>query len=412
MKKRRIIVLILVLAAAGAGGWYYLHEHQKPTDVIRVSGNIEVTDVALSFRLPGWVWSRPADEGMEVRPGDVVALLDETELRHQVEQNRAELGTAQAALAALQSGSRPEEIAQAQALLQKAQWVLDELLAGSRPEEITAARATVKAAQADADRTALDFARLTELHEKGITSKQEYDNARTAADAATAHLHETQSRLKLAEEGPRKEQIEQARAALQDAQQHAALVKAGPRIEDIQQGQARVEQLKQAMALTQVRLGFCTLRSPVGGIVLSKNTEAGEFVAAGTPIITIGDLKDIWLRAYVDEPDMTRVHLGQRVKVYTDSPDKPYEGYISFIAPQAEFTPKNVQTQKERVKLVFRVKIQIPNPDLKLKPGVPADADILFNEISPLAPKEILAPQKVPATQPTNSSSATSSSSQ
>jgi len=113
---------------------------------------------------------------------------------------------------------------------------------------------------------------------------------------------------------------------------------------------------------------------------LSKNVEAGEYVAAGTPIVTVGDLERPWLRAYINETDLGRIKVGQRVRVATDTyPGKIYEGHISFIASEAEFTPKNVQTQKERVKLVYRIKVDIPNPNMELKPGMPADADILLD---------------------------------
>jgi len=112
---------------------------------------------------------------------------------------------------------------------------------------------------------------------------------------------------------------------------------------------------------------------------LSKNVEPGEYVAPGTPVVTVGELEDPWLRAYINETDLGRVKLGQRVQVTTDSyPDKKYEGRISFIASQAEFTPKNVQTEKERVKLVYRIKVDLTNPNLELKPGMPADAEILL----------------------------------
>jgi HlyD family secretion protein len=131
--------------------------------------------------------------------------------------------------------------------------------------------------------------------------------------------------------------------------------------------------------VAETRLGYATLVSPLSGVVLSKNVEPGEYVAAGTPVITVGELVNPWLRAYINETDLGRVKVGQRVYVTTDTyPGKRYEGRISFIASQAEFTPKNVQTEKERVKLVYRVKVDIPNPHMELKPGMPADAEILL----------------------------------
>lgn len=117
--------------------------------------------------------------------------------------------------------------------------------------------------------------------------------------------------------------------------------------------------------------------SPLSGWVLSKNAEPGEYLAPGTPVVTVGNLNQVWLRAYISESDLGRVKVGQHVRVTADTfPGKVYKGKISFISPQAEFTPKNVQTEKERVKLVYRVKVDIPNPEMELKPGMPADAEI------------------------------------
>jgi HlyD family secretion protein len=154
-------------------------------------------------------------------------------------------------------------------------------------------------------------------------------------------------------------------------------VKIGPRQEDIDQGRARVAQAQAALQLVKTQLSYATVVSPLTGVVLSKNIEPGEYVAPGTAVVTVGDLVNVWLRAYIEETDLGRVKVGQRASVTTDTyPGKRYEGRVSFIASEAEFTPKNVQTQKERVKLVYRIKIDITNPKMELKPGMPADAVI------------------------------------
>ncbi|MGA2499027.1 MAG: efflux RND transporter periplasmic adaptor subunit, partial [Tepidisphaeraceae bacterium] len=178
---------------------------------------------------------------------------------------------------------------------------------------------------------------------------------------------------------PRQEQIAQARAALAELEQRRDLVKKGPRQETIDQARAKLGEAEGALAISRTRLSYTTLDSPVWGVVLSKNVESGEYVAAGTPIVTVANLKDVWLRAYINGPDLGRVKVGQKARLYTDShPGKPYDGRISFIASEAEFTPKSVQTDKERVKLVYRIKIDLDNPDMELKPGMPADADIVI----------------------------------
>ena len=379
-KKVRLIVIVLVVLVGAGVAWRLTSQRNRHTDRIRVSGNMEVSEVELSFRIPGWVAARVVDEGMAVNAGDEVARLDATELTHEVELRKHEVAAAQAFLAELEAGSRPEEIAEAQALAAQAQARLAELEAGSRPQEIAAAQAAVARAQADAANRQGDLNRLTQLHQSGSVTDQELDSAQTASAMAAARLQEAQEQLRLVEEGPRVEQIEQARAGLAQAQERLALVQKGPRQETIAQARARMEQAEQTLAIAQTRLAYATLQSPVSGLVLAENIEAGEFVTAGTPIVTVADLSRIWLRAYINEPDLGWVKVGQPVRVFTDTyPGKAYPGRITFIASAAEFTPKNVQTSQERVKLVYRVKITVDNPELELKPGMPADADILLN---------------------------------
>ncbi len=379
--KKKLILLIPVVIIAGVLTYRYVRQRlEYNPNIIRVSGNMEVTDVEMSFRIAGWVEKRLVSEGQSVQAGQDVAVLDDTELSQEVGLREREVAAAQAVLAELEAGSRAEEIAEAEAAVAQAQAKVDELEAGSRPQEIATVRAAVTRAQADTDYRKTDLARMEKLHGSGAATDQELDASRTAYAVAQARLREAQEQLTLVEEGPRIEQIEQAKAALVQAEQRLALVRKGPRQEAIDQARARLQQAQQALAISRTRLAYTSLHSPVTGLVLSENVEAGEFVAAGTPIVTVADLNNIWLRAYINETDLGRVKVGQAVRVTTDTyPDKVYEGHISFIASEAEFTPKNVQTQKERVKLVYRVKITVANPDMELKPGMPADAEILLN---------------------------------
>lgn len=290
---------------------------------IRVSGNIEVDDARLAFKVPGIIIERAVSEGGAVTEGQVVARLEDSEQVQQVDVQRAELAAAQAALADLE--------------------------AGSRPQEIESAKAAVASAAADTKRAELEFARQKELRDSHTISAREFEVAQAAFAVAQAHEAVAREQLTLIVEGPRKETINQARA--------------------------RVEQARAALALAQLQLGFTKLVSPLTGVVLSKNIEPGEFVAPGTAVITVADTSKVWLRAFVDETDLGKLHLGQAVDVRTDSfPGKTYHGTLAFIASEAEFTPKTVQTNKERVTLVFRVKINLENKDGELKPGMPADA--------------------------------------
>ena len=166
-------------------------------------------------------------------------------------------------------------------------------------------------------------------------------------------------------------------AALREAAERLRQVRAGARSEVRQQAHARLKGAEAVVSLARTRLEESTLITPMAGIVLSKNIEAGEQVAPGTPVVTIGQLEKIWIRGYVPEGDLPRIKLGQKARVTVDGlKGRVFEGRLEFIAQEAEFTPKNVQTEKERVRLVYRVKVMVPNPDMILKPGMPADAVI------------------------------------
>jgi HlyD family secretion protein len=418
------LALAAVLSAAGCASG-------RRAGRIPVSGEIEATSVQVSFKIAGVVRSRAAAEGEPVAAGQAVAELDDAELRHEVELRRADLRAVRAALADLEAGARPEEIAraeaaerqarsrvaeleagarkqeveQAEAAAKGAQARLDEALAGARPQEIAVAEATVKAAEAEAGRLQAEVRRLSALRDGGgAVTERDLDAARAALAAVEARLDEGRQRLAMVREGPRKEAIDQARALLDQARAALALVRAGPRKEQIEQAKeaqaqakaaldllaagarkdaleqarARADQADQALALAETRLGFARIVSPLAGTVLSCPVEAGEVVAPGTPVAVVGDLSRVWLRAYVEETDLGRVKTGQKVLVTIDTfPGKTYEGRVAFLSPEAEFTPRNVQTRKERVRLVYRVKVEIPNPDRELKPGMPAEGEIV-----------------------------------
>jgi HlyD family secretion protein len=289
---------------------------------LTLSGNLEVTDAQLSFKHPGRVAERLVSEGQRVTAGQLIARLDDAEQVQEVALRRAELAATQAFLA--------------------------ELEAGSRPQEIAAAEAVVRSAEAERERTRLDFARQQELLEKNAISTREFEAAQAQLQVAHARAAETAERAKL--------------------------IKAGPRPETILQARARTEQAAAALALAQTRLDQARLVSPLGGIVLSHHVEPGEYVSAGTPVVSVADTVHMWVRAYLNQTDLSRLRHGQKVTIRTDTlPNKTYEGLVGFIASEAEFTPKTVQTPKERVKLVFRVKVDVANPHDELKSGMPAD---------------------------------------
>lgn len=380
MNRTRAALLLgaAALAAAGAG-LYARSRAPAEADRLRVSGNVEVTDAEVSFKIPGRVAERRVTEGEAVTAGQVVAVLDSADLEGEAALRRAEVRAAEAAVAELVAGSRPQEVEGERAAVRRAQAGLDELVAGSRPQEVAAAAAEVEHARAEAERAAAEHERQRRLYDREVTSAREFEGAEAAARVARAALRSAQERLLLVQEGPRAEVIDQARAALAQARQSLALVVAGPRREAVDQARARLQQAREALALAETRLGYATVTAPLTGVVLSENVEAGEYVSPGTPVVTVGDLETVWLRAYIPETELGRVAVGQRVRVTADTyPGRAYEGRVTFVAPQAEFTPKNVQTREERVKLVYRIKVELPNPGQELKPGMPADAEILL----------------------------------
>jgi len=324
MKKKVILIAILLLAVA-AIAWFATRRTGDNGSTVAVSGTIEVTDVEVSFKVPGRVRERLVDEGELVKAGQIVARLDDDDLRLDVAQREQDREVLTANLRELENGFRKEDIARADA--------------------------AVGRVKADAERLKADFARQETLFQREVISRRDFDAAKAAYESSRAALREAVAQQELMHRGPRREQIDAARARL---------------------GQSR-----EALELARTRLGYTTLSSPMAGLVLAKHVEPGEQVAAGTPIISVGDMANTWMRAYIAETDLGRVKVGQKARVKSDTwPDRRYEGTVSFISPEAEFTPKSVQTEKERVKLVYRIKITIPNPTMELKPGMPVDAEI------------------------------------
>ncbi len=368
----------MVLAAAALAGCPdLLSKSVSPDTEVRLSGNFEVVDAEVSFKIPGRIDSRLVTEGDKVEVGQEVARLDSAEVLKEIDLRKADVELASAVVAEMEAGARPEEVKQSEAMVQAAQAQLDEVLAGARSQEVKAVGDELAAAKVEVSLLEKEKGRIQRLFDQKAVPEKQRDATATAYNAATQRLASLEERYGLIKEGARPEQIDRARAALKQAQERHAMVLAGPRAETLAQGRARLAQAQAALGLAQVHLESTILKSPIAGMVLSKNLEPGEFAAPGTPVVTVGDLAKIYLRAYIDEADLGRVKVGQAVQLTTDTyPGKVYPGKITFISSEAEFTPKSVQTAKERVKLVYRVKIAVENPSMELKPGMPADAVI------------------------------------
>lgn len=323
---KRIVVLLLLGAAAAAYYYYPRWNAQKlPDNTLKISGNIEAHESLVSFRVQGRIVELPVEEGQFVKQGDLLARLDNDDYRQQVTVDEATLN------------ARDSELALA--------------LAGSRAQEIKAAEASVADAQADLDLKKLDLQRNETLFTKDEVSAETRDIAVTNLKRAQATYERVKQTYDQMVEGTRHEQIDINRKSVQLARQN--------------------------VEMSRIRLSYTTLRALTSGVILVRQAELGEVMAPGTPVVTIADVDHLWLRGYISETDLGRVHLGQPAAVRTDTyPGKTYPGRVSFISSEAEFTPKTVETYKERVTLVYRIKVDVDNPNRELKPGMPADVQL------------------------------------
>ncbi|HSL40245.1 MAG TPA: efflux RND transporter periplasmic adaptor subunit [Desulforhopalus sp.] len=391
MKKRlRIVLLLLVAAGAGFGLFAFL-KNGEDAAIIRFSGNIEVTEAQMSFRIPGRLRERAVAEGDSVGKGQTLARLETADQVIALAQAEANLAYAESVLAELLAGSRVEEIDRAVARVSQARESLAELQHGSRSEDIERGRAELASAEA-AEQTAKvqlnqaknDFTRYSSLYRENSVSKNLFEIYQTALQTSEQRVKEAESRtraqreqLVLLQAGPRIEQIDRAAAALKQAEAEYALIKAGPRRETIDQARAKVRMAVEGVNLARQQLSYTELVAPMAGVILTAAAEVGEYLNPASPVVTIGQIDRPWLRAYIGEGDLGRIRLGQEVAVSTDSfPGKSYPGTVSYIASEAEFTPKTVQTFEERAKLMYRIKVSLANPHHELKPGMPADGRI------------------------------------
>jgi HlyD family secretion protein len=391
MKKRLPLVILPVVIIAGILTFFIFFKERTDPGTIRVSGNIEATDVELGFKIAGRLEECLVNEGDSVSKGTVMARLENMDQKIAMALAETTVDRAKSVLAELVAGSRPEEIDLSQARVLQARQALLELTRGSRAQEIEAATSDLntalsaeKSAKAQLTQAKEDFDRFTILLKEKTVSQRDFDLNRTRYEVARNTSEEAGSRvnvarqnLSLRKEGPRAEQIEKAKAALAQAEAELALTKAGPRQEKIDQAKTMVDEAMEKLNQAKQQLSYTELFAPMDGVILSRSADPGEFLNPSTPVVTLGDISHPWLRAYVNETDLGRLKLKDKVKVKTDSfPGKTYDGVLSFISSQAEFTPKSVQTFEERVKLMFRIKIELSNPDQELKPGMPADAVI------------------------------------
>lgn len=319
--KKRIPILVVLLLIVGGGAWFaYQRTHNSQAGEPTLFGNVDIREVNLGFRVGGRVLEVLRDEGDAVKAGEVIARLDDEPYRREADEARGQVAALKAHLELLEAGNRPQEIAQAHALV--------------RERDVTAA---------NAERL---YKREEDLLRSKAVSIQDRDDAEAAYREAEARLNSAREQSNLLEAGFRKEDIEQAKADLLRAE--AALASAELRVQDT------------------------VLKSPSGGVVLTRAQEPGAILQAGTTILTVCLTRPVWVRAYISEPELGRIHPGMKVRVLSDSrPGQAYSGQVGYISPRAEFTPKNVETPELRTSLVYRLRVVVENPDEGLRQGMP-----------------------------------------
>ena len=300
---------------------------QDADERLVLSGTVEAREITLAFQVNGRIGELLVDEGEAVEKGQEVARLVRDDYQEMVERARAEVGVAEATLASL--------------------------LAGTRKQELQVAETNVQQATAELRFAEEEMRRINSLAEKQLASREVRDQTRIKLDIAQATLRRAKQQLQLLQEGPRQEDIDRARAELS----------------------ARRSALKTA----ERQLAYTILESPADGLITLRQAEAGEVAGVGQPVFRLAKLSHPWIRAYINETDLPDVRLGQPVTVTVDGlPDQTFSGTLSFISPKAEFTPKSVETRELRVDLVYRVRVQLEDPQGVLKLGMPAD--VVFEE--------------------------------
>jgi HlyD family secretion protein len=332
--KNRVIIIVFVLLLIGVGSFVYYGQHKVRTATLYYSGTIETTQSELSFQASGRVEKIFIDEGQAVNEGQNLAELDQTSYRARYEEAKAQLTKAE------------KELKRVETFL--------EVYEKTLPADVMRAEAGVVSSKALAEEAVRNKERYDVLYQKQVVSRNEWETFRLKYETAAAQLSEAEAILK------------QARGNLK---------KIDATRREIEVAKAQYDAARATVDYAAVQLKYTLLTAPFNGIITSRNMEIGEVVTTGREVLSLADLSKVELKIYVGETEIGNIKQGQKADVTIDTfPDKVFQGTVSFVSSEAEFTPKIIQTHKERVKLVYLVKITVPNPELELKPGMPADA--------------------------------------
>ncbi|MBW2137158.1 MAG: HlyD family efflux transporter periplasmic adaptor subunit [Deltaproteobacteria bacterium] len=384
--KKKIIPVFFVALLVGVGLLVYMGQRKTELEELYYSGIIESRRADLAFQVTGKVSRVLVDEGEVVKRDQLLAELDRSEYLVRNKMAMANLEAAKNTLRGLEieleikEKTLPEEVERAKAGVEALKARLKELESGYRVQEVEQARQALLAAKAAMDEAKKDKERQERLYRTGIVSEKSLDLAKLKFETTSREYKQARQRLSQLREGFRKETIQTTRARLKEAQSllnqaESNLKRIGTVSQDIEVARSKVQGAAAEVELAETLLRYTQLRAPFAGVVTSRNIEPGEVVSPGREVISLSDLSTVDLKIFVDETEIGKVKQGQRVEVRIDTfPDRRYRGTVIFVSPEGEFTPKMIQTQKERVKLVYLVKVSIPNPSLELKPGMPADA--------------------------------------
>lgn len=329
---RLFMALLLVFSLLAIGAWWWNNsQNSQNQGTLMLYGNVDIREVQLAFNNRDRITSLLVEEGDRVNKGQLVARMDTRRFVQAVE-------AAQARLAAQEA-------------------VVAKLLAGTRPEEIRQARSEMEAAKAEYEDLEIFARRIEQLAIKELVTHQERDDARSRANAAREKFRAAQERYRLAIAGFRKE--------------------------DIAEAQALLEARKAELALARKELADTSLYAPSNGVIEARLLEPGDMASPERPVYTLALSDPVWIRAYASEPDLGKLHLGMKATVRTDTfPDKAYDGWIGFLSPKAEFTPKSVETREVRTSLVYQVRVFVCNPQDELRLGMPATVEVLLDQPS------------------------------
>jgi len=323
-KNKRFATVAAGLLLVSVVCWVLQGYFSENGDRIEAAGTIEATTVELNTKQAGTIKTLFVKTGDSIKKGQPVAELSRNDLAAQRERDELSVLKAQAAL--------------------------DDLMSGARDQEVKEARANANIARANYERTSDDMSKAQALFDSGAIAQIELDRAKTSCEISKNQLEAAEARLSLVESGSRPEQIEAART--------------------------EVERSKAVLKATEAILEDLNIYSPLDGVIISKNYEEGEYVPMGASLATLANMEDLWIKVYIPTDDLPQIRLGQKVSFSVSGIARSFEGVVEEIATKGEFTPKTIQTKKERTNIVFAVKIGIKSEDGILKPGMPADVII------------------------------------